>query len=843
MEIGSRSVVKPKQMRVVVSRVVLSAVPAAFAALLISQPAPAERVGPMTNGGFLLNSGWTLRPAGHQIPLDTLPMSQALSPDGKYLFVLNGGYQPPSISTIDLESGKDAGRTPVPDAWLGMTLTRKGDRLYAGGASAASIFEFEFSEGRLKPARTFEVVKPGERTHEDFIGDVQFDPEGRLLYAADVFRNQVLVINPQSGMVIERFPTGRRPYRIVFHPDGKSFFVSSWADGTVYHHETMHGAVLEKVRLGAHTTDMLWLAGRPGPDAARGEEAMGVPWWSARLVVTASNTNNVYVVGVSETKELRLVESINLAMTPYHPAGMTPSALGLSPDGKRLFVACSDANAVAVADVSGPRALPLGYIPAGWYPTAVRALADGRVVILNGKGTQSYANPRGPQPHMPHAEEYVARLQRGSAQIVPPFDEAQLAEYSRTVLANTPYRDKLLTDAGTPPGSVVPARPGDPTPIRHVIYIVKENRTYDQVFGDLKEGNGDPSLVMFGEASTPNHRKLAQEFVLLDNFYVNADVGAEGHNWSTAAIASDYVVKMWPNSYAQRRRHYDYEGGEPAAGPPSGYIWTQAAQAGVSMRNYGHQVVNGPRSAAPGAQQVEIVRDPLLAKVTNMRFRGFDLDYRDTDRAKVFIEDLREFEKTGNMPQLILMRLGNDHTSGTAAGKPTPLAAMADNDAALGMVVEAVSKSRFWRDTAIFVLEDDAQNGPDHVDSHRSPAFVISPYVRRGTVDSTMYNTTSMLRTMELILGLRPMTHFDAAARPMAAVFQNTPDLTPYTAEQPRINLDEKNPTSAPAAGLARLDLDGADRIDGLELNRALWLALRGPGSVAPAPSIGVFSR
>ncbi|HOK48475.1 MAG TPA: alkaline phosphatase family protein, partial [Bryobacteraceae bacterium] len=206
--------------------------------------------------------------------------------------------------------------------------------------------------------------------------------------------------------------------------------------------------------------------------------------------------------------------------------------------------------------------------------------------------------------------------------------------------------------------------------------------------------------------------------------------------------------------------------------------------------------------------------------------------------------DLREFEKTGNMPQLILMRLGNDHTSGTEAGKPTPLAAMADNDAALGMVVEAVSKSRFWRDTAIFVLEDDAQNGPDHVDSHRSPAFVISPYVKRGKVDSTMYNTTSMLRTIELILGLRPMTHFDAAARPMASVFQNTPDLTPYTAEQPRINLDDRNSTSAPAAaGSARLDLEGADRMDGLELSRVLWLALRGPGSVAPAPSRSVFSR
>jgi len=820
----------------------------ALAALLISQPAPLERVGPTPSGGFLLNNGWTLRPAGRQIPLDTLPMSEILSHDGKYLLVLNGGYLPPSISVIDTASEKEISRTPVKDAWLGLALSPKGDRLYVGGASTASVYEFAFTGGRLAPARTFELVKEASRTHDDFIGDVQFDPQGRMLYAADLFRNQVLVINPQSGMVIERFPTGRRPYRILFHPDGKSFFVSSWADGAVYHHETMHGAVLDKVRLGAHTTDMLWLAGRPAPKSAPepDEEIAGRPWWTARLIVTASNTNNVYVVGVSETKELKLVETLNLAMTPYQPAGMTPSALALSPDSKRLFIACSDANAVAVADISGQRAQPLGYIPTGWYPTAVRALPDGRLVILNGKGLRSYANPRGPQPQMRPAQmdQYIARLQKGTAEIVPPFDEAQLAEYSRTVLANSPYRDSLLTDAGTPPGSVIPTRPGDPTPIKHVIYILKENRSYDQVLGDLKEGNGDPSLVLFNDNCTPNQRKLARQFVLLDNFYVNSDVSADGHNWSTAAIAPDYVVKMWPNSYGQRRRHYDYEGGEPAALPPSGYIWTQAALAGVSMRNYGHQVNNGPRKAEPGAVQVASVRDPVLANVTNMRYRGFDLDYRDVDRARVFIDELHEFEKRGSMPRFILMRLGNDHTSGTAAGKPTPLAAMADNDAALGMVVEAVSHSRFWPDTAIFVIEDDAQNGPDHVDSHRSPAFVISPYVKRESVDSTMYNTTSVLRTIELILGLRPMTAFDAAARPMAGIFTGTPNLEPYTAEQPRISLDEKNAPDAPAAAAsARLDFSEADRVDDLELNRILWLALRGSDSVAPSPTRSVFSR
>jgi hypothetical protein len=374
-----------------------------------------------------------------------------------------------------------------------------------------------------------------------------------------------------------------------------------------------------------------------------------------------------------------------------------------------------------------------------------------------------------------------------------------------------------------------------------VIYIVKENRTYDQVFGDLGIGNGDPSLALFDQKTTPNHRKLAREFVLFDNFYVNADVSADGHNWSTSAIAPDYVQKMWPNSYGGRRRHYDYEGGEPAAYPPAGYIWTNAAAAGVSLRNFGWWCTNGPR-AATGEVQIARVRDPILAKVTNTKFRAFDMDYPDIDRAKVFIEELNEWEKAGTMPRLVFLRIGNDHTWGAAAGKIAPRSSMADNDWALGMVAEAVSKSRFWPVTAIFVLEDDAQNGPDHVDSHRSPAFVISPFTRRGAVDSSMYNTTSVLRTMELILGLRPMTHFDAAARPMWAAFTSKPDLTPYTAVKPEYPLDERNPAgTAQAARTARMDFSEADRIDDDEMNDILWRTIR--GTEPPVPVRSWFSR
>jgi hypothetical protein len=323
--------------------------------------------------------------------------------------------------------------------------------------------------------------------------------------------------------------------------------------------------------------------------------------------------------------------------------------------------------------------------------------------------------------------------------------------------------------------------------------------------------------------------------VLLDNFYVNADVSADGHNWSTAAIAPDYVQKMWPTKYANRRKPYDFEEQDPASLPPAGYLWTNAAQAGLSIRNFGYMANNKP-GAQPGAEQITGVRDPILAKVTNPFYRGFDLEYPDMERAKTFLAELAEYEKTGNMPRLITMRLGNDHTNGTTAGKLAPLSYAADNDYALGMLVEGVSKSRFWSSTAIFVLEDDAQNGPDHVDSHRSPAFLISSYTKRHFVDGTMYNTTSMLRTIELILGMRPMTQFDAAARPMAASFQMTPDPAGYVAEKPRTPLDTRNPPGAPGARASeRMNFEEADQNDDDELNDILWRAIR---KDAPPPPV-----
>lgn len=806
----------------------------AIAGLSSSQPRPREQVGILPDGGFLLNSGWRVKPAGTQIPLDTLPMSSVLSNDGRFLLVLNGGYKPPSISVLDTRNGNEIGRTPVPDAWLGLALSPNGRMLWVSGGSKASIYEFSFDEnGKLAPTRTFELVHPADRTHRDFIGDVAVSPDGRLLYACDLYHDSISVVNPQSGMVIEHFKTGRRPYRIMFHPDGKSFFVTSWADGTMHRHQTDNGFQLQTIRIGAHPTDMVWRD--RNTTAEEGSDAN----WKARIFVSAANTNNVYAVAVPDgSGDLRAVETINISTTPHHPLGMTPSALALSADKNKLYVVCSDANATAVVDVTEARSHVLGFIPTGWYPTAAKALADGRLVIINGLGSRSYPNPKGPNPTVRAAPvhegspapmvEYVGRLQIGSASIIAPITDDQLRSYTADVMANSPYRDEALNaDASGFP------------PIEHVLYIVKENRTYDQILGDLGKGESDPALCLFNEQVSPNHHKLAREFVLLDNFYVNGDVSGDGHNWSTSAISNDYVAKLWPNSYGKRRNHYDYEGGEPAALPPAGYLWTNAAARNVSIRNYGYWATNIKKAAGDGEVQIEAVRDPVLAKVTNMTYRSFDLDYPDVKRAQTFLRDLAQFESADKMPALLIMRLGNDHTNGTAAGKLAPLSSFADNDYALGMIVEGLSHSKFWKSTAIFVLEDDAQNGPDHIDSHRSPAYIISPYTHTGAIDSTMYNTTSMLRTMELILNIRPMTHFDAAARPMLNAFSKQPVLTGYQAEKPRISLEDRNPgNSATAARSARLDFSEADLNDDDELNDILWRAIRHTDPPAPIRSL-----
>ena len=412
--------------------------------------------------------------------------------------------------------------------------------------------------------------------------------------------------------------------------------------------------------------------------------------------------------------------------------------------------------------------------------------------------------------------------------------------YSRTVYECSPLRARANEGVpDRPAGHPIPAKVGDPSPIKHVVYIVKENRTYDQVFGDLPEGNGEKALCLFPEEATPNHHALVREFVLLDNFYAEAEVSADGHEWSMGAYATDFVERTWPLSYrGDRRVPYPSEGALAIARPANGYLWDRVAAKGLSYRSYGEFIKNGATPDDPSTTGVEALKGHFDPK-----FRGYDLSYTDVKRADRFLEELAGYEKTGDLPNLIVLRLPNDHTAGTRPGGPTVTAMVADNDLALGRVVEGLSKSRFWPKLAIFVVEDDAQNGSDHIDAHRTVALAISPWIKKHSVDSTMYSTTSMIRTMGLILGLEPLSQFDAAARPMAASFSPTIDPAPYAARPARVDLNARNGRDAFGAEVSmELDLDEAeDRADDLVFNEIIWKAVKGKDSPMPPPVRSAF--
>jgi YVTN family beta-propeller protein len=643
-------------------------------------------------GQTTLPNGWKIHPAGTEVAVDTFPMAAVASPDGKYMLVMNAGLHPPSISVIDLATAKESGRTPVGDAWLGIVMTKAGDKIYLGGGSRAAVFEFTFANGVLKAGRTFSVVAEKDRTAQDFVGDVTLSPDGRLIYAANVYRDTIVVINPQSGLIVSSIKTGRRPYRILFHPSGKTFYVTSWADGSIGQYDVNSGQRMANVRVAPHPTDMIWVEGGV-PDAVDGQ-----PEIKARLFVPGANTNSLYVLGASETGDLTKLETINLALTPREPLGMTPSALALSADKKLLYVACSDANAVALVDISGERNLIRGFVPAGWYPTAVVALPEGRLGIVNGHS--------------------------GSIQLVDAPDDDKLRAYTNEVKANSSYRDDKVDD-GAPSGS--PVRAGGP--IKHVIYVVRDGST--------------------AATATPNLDRLGKEFVRL-NVNSLAETVAEGLNWATAAIAPDYTVRLAQNSTAGRRRADDYDGQDPANAPPAGYLWNAASQTGIKIRNYGFQVHNRAKATADG-EQVDRVYDPALASSTDMEYRGPDGTYPDAERAREFADEMKDYGDLGELPPLLLVRIGND-------------------DEALGIIADAVTKSRFRDETAMFVVDAAGSAGV-----RQTAALIISPWAKRGAADSSAYNQLSVLRTIEIILGLHPMTVFDSAAMPLYAVFADTP--------------------------------------------------------------------
>lgn len=824
----------------------------------INQPNPVQSTlpGKQSDGSVLLPNQWSLRPVGKQIELRDFPINIAVHPAGQFVAVLHSGYGAHQVTIVDLIKGEAVSHADMPQSFYGLEFSRDGSRLFCSGAGDEVIHAFQFHNGQLNGHEKIALRDIKERAVP---AGLALTRDARTLYVANVWGDRVtqvdlssqqkpfdILLRTNSGpllntegsrtsdpdteaaakraevYLLEASPDDTFPYACRVDEKRQRLYVSLWAQSSVAVIDLKSNQVVANWPTEQHPCEMV--LNRSGK----------------LLFVANANKNTVTVLNTDSGKP---IETIWAALYPHSPPGSTPNSLALSPDERTLFVANANINVVAVFDVSTPgKSRSLGFIPVGWYPTSVRVTPDGKhLLVANGKGVIPKANPFGPQPALNmntnRTIEYIASLFRGTLSIIDLPSRArfeqQLKQYSADAYRCAPLNDSAQVSAPRPPDNPIPLSPGQPSPIKYVFYIIKENRTYDQVLGDMPQGNGNPKLCLFPERVTPNHHKLARNFVLLDNFYADAEVSADGHEWSMGAYATDFVEKMWPLNYGHNRPKkfpFPAEGNFPIAMPAGGYIWDRAKAAGVSYRSYGEFVnlftpANEPSTTRVKALQGHI--DPL--------YRGFDLDYRDLRRAERFISELKRFENEGGMPRLQIIRLPNDHTHGVTRRFRTPNAYVADNDLAFGQIVEAISHSKVWPESAIFVVEDDAQNGPDHVDAHRTIASVISPYAKRGAVDSNMYSTSSMLRTIELILGLQPMSQFDAAARPMFNSFRPDPDLTPYTALPSNVNLEELNGEHA-WGGKIEMNFAKEDAADDLLLNEVIWRSIRGENSPMPPP-------
>lgn len=751
--------------------------------------------GPQANATGVTPHDWTLTPAGNQVTLGDFPMGGAVSPDGKYLVVSNDGQGTQSLQVIDVAKQQVIQTLSYehPEAlYLGVAFSPDGKTVYASAGGNNKIRVFQFSSGTLTEQSP--IMMKDDNNTDFYPGGLSVSPDGKSLYVANNMNNSASQIDLVSGQIVKTTSVGKNPYAALLSHDGKTLYVSNWGTSTVTVLNASDMSIRKTINVGLH------------PNALAENPVSGL------LYVTNSDSDTLSVIDPAREE---VAQTISLAPFLGAMTGSTPDALSVSADGKTLYVANAGNNDVAVVNLTdeknGNHIVVKGVIPTAWYPTGVYASGDGRkLIVLNAKGLGAGPNTNG---------QYIGNMIKGTASFIPVPDDQQLHQYTKQVTDNNTVHGTDSGGAGNP----IPRNGNHTSPIKHVIYVIKENRTYDQVFGDMGKGNGDPSLTMFGKDITPNIHKLANQFVLLDNFYADAEVSTQGHNWSTAAEANDYVEKNWLADYSGRNRGYDFEGTNDATYPQAGFLWNDAARSGVSYKDYG-EFMNYDASTKTWKPT-----DPSMGSNYDPNYPGWNLNISDQTRMNEWLKEFKTYETNGNLPQMEIVRLPNDHTAGTKPGVLTPQAMVAQNDYALGQLVDAVSHSKDWKDTAIFVTEDDAQNGLDHVDAHRTESLVISPYTQTGAVDSTFYDTTSMIRSIELILGMHPMTQFDASAIPMLNAFTNHPKLTPYTVEQPTYPTDTMNGQNAPmAAASQKMDFSQEDLVSGDKLTRVLWAATKG---------------
>lgn len=770
---------------------------------------------------ILLPNGWSLSPTGKSLPLGDLPLNIQVSPSQKLMAVTNNGQSKQSIQLIDPITESILHEQSIGKSWYGLKFSADEKKLYASGGNDNIILAYPIVNKKLGIADTL-VLGKGWPTEKISPAGIDIDDKASRLYTVTKEDNSLYVFDLKTKKLIRKTDLGHEAYACLLSPDKTELYISLWGGDKIAVYDTRSHKLIAEIITESHPNELI-------------QNKSG-----KYLFVANANDNSVSVIDI---KSRKVIEVISTALYPTKLTGSTTNGLALSADEKTLYIANANNNCLAVFNVSIPgKSSSKGFIPTGWYPTNVRTLGK-KIFVSNGKGFTSMANPNGPQPikktdnsgtHTgitPQAEvQYIGGLFKGTLSIINQPGEADLKAFSKQVYANTPYNKQLETISKGAENNPVPNRQGVKSPIKYVFYVIKENRTYDQIFGDVKEGNGDPTLCIFPERVTPNHHALAKEFILLDNFYVDAEVSADGHNWSMAAYATDYTEKTWPTSYGGRGGTYDYEGSRKIAYPRDGYIWDYCKRAGVSYRSYGEFAGDGKATLAS-------LNGHIAAK-----YPGYNLDIKDIDRVAVFKTDFDSLLAINAVPHFNTLRLGNDHTSGQRLGKISPTGALADNDLALGQLVEHISNSSIWKESVIFVLEDDAQNGPDHVDAHRSPAFVISPYVKRNSVNHTMYSTSGMLRTMELILGLPPMSQYDAAAVPMSDCFTSVPDVRPYKAKAANVNLEERNlALNKSSERSEKWNFAREDAAPDLDLNEVVWKSVKGENSIMPAPRRSAF--
>ena len=778
-------------------------------------------------GRYTMPNGWKLTPAGRAIALPgDMPGTMALTKDGKYLVVNTCGYHGHSVNVIDTGTEQVIQRVDVGRDWVGLTFSADENELLVSGgsaqtynrstgevgkdadvipdANAGAILRFDFANGHLTSKEAISI--PGVTGKDSYISGLLGAADGSL-YAINIQTDTVYRLTRSDyPEVISQQKVGYRPYAVALSPDGTTLAVSNWGEKTVCLLNPDSLAVRHVVKVG----------NRPG-------------------ALSFSTANRLYVVNagdntVSKIEDGKVTETIRTSLRPDATVGSTPVALTFSHDGKMLYVANADNNDVAVISTEGARSEVLGFIPTGRYPCTLAVSADDkRLFIGTNKGLRSRPNlsqndivaiPTGENEKI--KSTYVADLMEGHVSVVDTPSAEKLRGYTAQVVANIPDSSALVN---TPISQdVLKALKG----INHVIYVIRENRTYDQVLGDVAKGNGEPKLTMFGEKITPNSHQLVKDFVLMDNLYCDGEVSQVGHQWTDADYAGDYNEKQWTLNYS---RHGEVDSDARLTASPGTYIWDNAKSHGKTARIYGEYVQwQEDHDSAIG----DVKKDPEKYGCSAAFEEVFARDGRDTEKVSVFLKEMKAAESTNKWWNLMVMALPEDHTNGASPGHNTPQAMVANNDLALGQLVEGVSHSKFWPTTAIFVIQDDAQSGADHVDCHRTVGLVISPLIRRGMVDHTHYTTSSMIRTMGLMLGLPPVSQYDAVAMPMLAMFSPNATVGAYTHIDPKINVNEMNPAAGSLAERSKkLDFSAIDRADPQELNEILWSATR-PGEPYP---------